>query len=154
MVSCCICNRDFKTVRNLELHSLNSPGHEWCDRCLKVFSSLSAKRQHVENSPKHHACLRCTHRPDFEFEETLDIHLRDVHYYCEDCDTYFKSSQNLRAVTYWCQIRSFVHLTFLAYTNTRDKRSPVLGLSWEIPRLVCANASSRIRCLRLPNGPR
>jgi hypothetical protein len=101
---CLLCDRWFGTAKALYDHCRYTNRHEWCETCMRVFVSTTAKNQHLFFSPVHsHICTLCSSRPRFDTAWELKAHRIDYHNLCDICGKYFDNENNLRMAS-WCSI--------------------------------------------------
>ncbi|GFF49482.1 hypothetical protein IFM58399_08566 [Aspergillus lentulus] len=94
---CLLCDRWFETEKALYDHCRYTSRHEWCETCLRVFVSTTAKNQHLFSSPVHsHICTLCASRPRFDTAWELKAHRVDYHNLCDICGKYFNNENDLR----------------------------------------------------------
>lgn len=103
---CETCTRTFRTQAACNQH-MNDTDH-WapefpCETCNKAFSSQNAANQHM-NTTNHweprYRCQTCSaeYRAQVEANKHMDMLDHWAANYCKDCDRWFQSEANKRAV--------------------------------------------------------
>lgn len=127
-IICYSCDRDFDTVEARNQHYRDSSKHHYCFKCEEDFDDGQELRDHQQRV--HNGCPRCgkvgcyecglkviIHPPLQFFDSSWELrnHRTNDHFYCEPCDRFFRTLDNLKA-----HQRSSIH-------KARDHHCPHVG---------------------------
>ncbi|PFH49801.1 hypothetical protein AMATHDRAFT_62436 [Amanita thiersii Skay4041] len=94
MPYCNRCDRYFNSYYALNQHKRDSSFHWICDDCGIDFSTSAGRKEHYVQSPRHDYCQRCDEL--FDDEEELEDHYDEVHHWCRHCHMFFKNQYGLQ----------------------------------------------------------
>ncbi|OJD12869.1 hypothetical protein AJ78_06605 [Emergomyces pasteurianus Ep9510] len=93
---CAYCYKTTASLVALRQHCRDSPAHEWCWRCDRVFPNNEALESHLTYSSSHNICTRDYCNEDFHTYEELASHNEQHHDWCRPCNWFADSEDELR----------------------------------------------------------
>ncbi|EMD33859.1 hypothetical protein CERSUDRAFT_159098 [Gelatoporia subvermispora B] len=93
MPYCERCERSFRDQHALDQHKATSSYHFYCRDCNRDLKNWIGLKEHYVQSPHHHYCQRC--EDQFDSEDELIDHYKEVHAYCGLCRKVLKNERGL-----------------------------------------------------------